>query len=420
MEASAWLPFRRAFCHPHRPLIVLFYGNRFLAIRSSDASVVAGPDDNPLTSKPEAHVIKAEDFPGADIKAASFHGDLMVVCSEDKLLSVWNVAEWKLVFKTETPKRVNVVQFSPCGKHVVVGDKFGDVYSFSLENTAAVSPPTLLLGHVSLITDMIFSNDGKFLITSDRDEKVRITNYPLTFDIQAFCLGHKLFVTAVAPVPNSDTMIVSGGGDPYLLVWDILSGERIQKLSWTDTLTASEQEQDDLLVLAVKSCPKSQTIAVLINGVKGVLLFNTRTGSHLVFKERVNLPEEAFDIAFDCNGNIWGVYMGVESGALLFTMTLERDKYVLQSNHASLALSKIQSMQVDSVPDYLIDVHLLKKLSEEELQERRKARKERNIEEKEKKMAEEKERKSAEAEKRKQEGSEPKTKKTKLDKTSTD
>jgi tRNA (guanine-N(7)-)-methyltransferase subunit TRM82 len=40
----------------------------------------------------------------------------------------------------------------------------------------------------------MLSHDKKYLITSDRDEKIRVTSYPDTYNIQAFCLGHTKYV----------------------------------------------------------------------------------------------------------------------------------------------------------------------------------------------------------------------------------
>ncbi|KAI8839885.1 WD40-repeat-containing domain protein [Chytridium lagenaria] len=363
VDSPAWLPFRRVFCHPKKPLAVFCYGSRFLAINAS-RGIVAKADDNAVTTDSHAHQIKAEELPKGEIKAVAFYEDLVAFASEDKILSVWNSETWNFVAKTDTPKRVAVIQFSPNGKNIVIADKFGD------ENTFA--PPSLIIGHVSVITDMIFSTNGKYLITSDRDEKCesQITLSHSTFKPSASEIASSL--PAIAALPNNENLIVSGGGEPFLLVWDMVSGERLQKLSWTDTLSASELEQEDLLVLALKSCPISQTVAVLIHGVKGVLLFSTRS-SHLVFKERVNLPGEAFDIDFDSHGNIWGTYTTEVASSLVFLIQFEDGKHGLKTDE-KWGLQRLQSEKVDTIPDYLAELQLLKKLSEEELQERRKVR----------------------------------------------
>lgn len=36
--------------------------------------------------------------------------------------------------------------------------------------------------------------DGQFLITSDRDEKVRVSHYPNAYNIGSYCLGHEEYV----------------------------------------------------------------------------------------------------------------------------------------------------------------------------------------------------------------------------------
>ena len=37
----------------------------------------------------------------------------------------------------------------------------------------------------------IITKDQKFLITADRDEKIRISHFPNAYNIETFCLGHK-------------------------------------------------------------------------------------------------------------------------------------------------------------------------------------------------------------------------------------
>lgn len=48
----------------------------------------------------------------------------------------------------------------------------------------------LVLGHASMITSMQLSSDEKYIITSDRDEHIRVSHYPDGFNIETFCLGH--------------------------------------------------------------------------------------------------------------------------------------------------------------------------------------------------------------------------------------
>lgn len=48
----------------------------------------------------------------------------------------------------------------------------------------------LVLGHASMITAMQLSLDDNYIVTSDRDEHIRVSHYPDGFNIEAFCFGH--------------------------------------------------------------------------------------------------------------------------------------------------------------------------------------------------------------------------------------
>ena len=39
---------------------------------------------------------------------------------------------------------------------------------------------------------MLFSGDGKYVITGDRDEHIRVSRFPMGYVIERYCLGHEL------------------------------------------------------------------------------------------------------------------------------------------------------------------------------------------------------------------------------------
>jgi tRNA (guanine-N(7)-)-methyltransferase subunit TRM82 len=79
---------------------------------------------------------------------------------------------------------------------VVYADKFGHVYKFELEPFLSGSrylkaeEHIFVMGHCSTITDMTLSPDERYLITADRDERVRVSHWPNAYNIHTFCLGH--------------------------------------------------------------------------------------------------------------------------------------------------------------------------------------------------------------------------------------
>lgn len=99
---------------------------------------------------------------------------------------------------------------------------------------------TLLLGHVSMLTALLLVEDGqgrRYIITSDRDEHIRVSRFtPQAHVIHGYCLGHREFVGAMAILQgrSHNSLLVSGGGDEDLFVWDWIDGKL---LSTTSILT---------------------------------------------------------------------------------------------------------------------------------------------------------------------------------------
>jgi tRNA (guanine-N(7)-)-methyltransferase subunit TRM82 len=100
----------------------------------------------------------------------------------------------------------------------------------------------LLLGHVSMLTDITVGrlelkdpDSGKtrtreWIITADRDEHIRTSRtMPQAHIIENFLLGHKEFVSRVHIPEMHPNILISGGGDSYLFVWNYVTGELLAK-----------------------------------------------------------------------------------------------------------------------------------------------------------------------------------------------
>ncbi|KAF1944099.1 guanine-N(7)--methyltransferase subunit TRM82 [Clathrospora elynae] len=89
----------------------------------------------------------------------------------------------------------------------------------------------LLLGHVSMLTDVVYTEvDGRsYIITADRDEHIRVSRgQPHAHIIEGFCFGHEAFVNKLCLTRSG--LLVSGGGDDHLLVWDWQNYRLVEKL----------------------------------------------------------------------------------------------------------------------------------------------------------------------------------------------
>lgn len=136
--------------------------------------------------------------------------DFMAVGSDNKRLYVFACdrkenMEWKLVGSAVVKKKVSCVAMATNMENeqhveVIFGDKFGDGYGVDATDMwnrskesgepVFVAEPPLKMGHISTLMDMVITPDEKFIITADRDEKIRVSHFPRVYEIENFCLGH--------------------------------------------------------------------------------------------------------------------------------------------------------------------------------------------------------------------------------------
>lgn len=115
----------------------------------------------------------------------------------------------------------------------------------------------LLLGHVSMLTDIAFAevDDRSYIITADRDEHIRVSRgLPQAHIIEGFCFGHEAFVSRLCLTTSG--LLVSGGGDDALFVWHWQGYRMIERIPIRDTLSQhlesrSEVSSDEGLKIAV-------------------------------------------------------------------------------------------------------------------------------------------------------------------------
>ena len=120
----------------------------------------------------------------------------------------------------------------------------------------------LLLGHVSLLTDLAYvtlteqasssGGRGSYILTSDRDEHIRVSRGPPQAHIvEGYCLGHTEFVSKIVVPYWRQELLISGGGDDYLIVWDWLSGNALHRVDiskhytlWRDSANLLSAKSD--------------------------------------------------------------------------------------------------------------------------------------------------------------------------------
>lgn len=162
------------------------------------------------------------------VKMSPNHQILAVTTAGQKALLLYTLRpeHAKLVSVRSLARASSALAFSGDSKRLLVTDKTGDCYEYNCEDYEAV--PKLLLGHLSIVYDILWSNDEKFIITCDRDDKIRVTNYPETYDVYSYCLGHKEFVAGLELI--NDDVLVSVSGDKTLRLWDFKQGKELKSV----------------------------------------------------------------------------------------------------------------------------------------------------------------------------------------------
>ncbi|KAK2568277.1 tRNA (guanine-N(7)-)-methyltransferase non-catalytic subunit WDR4 [Acropora cervicornis] len=125
----------------------------------------------------------------------------------------------------EVVRRTTVVLFTHKEDYVIVANKGGEVYRLSRKG-ASVGTCFYDFGH-------------------DRDEKIRVSCYPNSYNIHSFWLGSLDFISCLALLETeSQDILVSGGGDGFVRFWKTKSGQQIMAMKIDEEVENIKQEQE--------------------------------------------------------------------------------------------------------------------------------------------------------------------------------
>ncbi|KAH7864111.1 hypothetical protein Vadar_025914 [Vaccinium darrowii] len=260
----------------------------------------------------------AEPFHRDSIRAVCYgsNGKLLVTAGDDKLVKIWHTDGWSCICTVLSEKRVSAVAISNDGLFISFADKFGVVWVVDLDgfhdhqSLASKKAVPILAHYCSIITSLEFSPDGRFIISADRDFKIRVTVFPKetsdgAHEIQSFCLGHTEFVSCLAFVwdsDNPDGLLVSGSGDSTVRLWDITSGSLLDTCevgaeAGSQGFQLSNGKEDECCPAITDLCaiPICSLVAVVIQGLSGVVLLSCNLSDKtLSITQVISIKGEAF------------------------------------------------------------------------------------------------------------------------------
>ncbi|KAJ9077371.1 WD repeat-containing protein 4 [Entomophthora muscae] len=264
-------------------------------------------------------------------------GTKFAVILDNKILRIFNTADWTVIFERALVKRATAIAFTHNGADICIADKFGDAYRFPILGGELETEP--IVGHVSVLTDLALSPDDKYFLTADRDEKVRVSCYPNGYNIHTFCLGHREFVSSLCLPFVDEAVLISGGGDSYLVVSNYLSGKHLQKVDLLSPLQL-EQSTPRITVSSITSaCASNEAnlwVAVLVENIPKVLLFKAHA-TKLEFHQSLELKASPYCLGFESSGSLYiADNVGTDASIVHFTFDEEKGTFEQDSSRDSL------------------------------------------------------------------------------------
>lgn len=281
---------------------------------------------------------------------------------------MWRLPEAELLSSRTLERKATRAIFTHDSKGLLVADKSGDVYLF---NTEGEKEGQLLLGHLSMLLDLRISLDSKFVITADRDEKIRVSSFPNSYNIHNYCLGHGDFVTSLGIL--SDDLVLSGSGDGTVRVWRFLEGAEVarrevcndveQEVIGSEKLEAAADQEKNVRRVAAPSqaavvgvlCLRSSLFLVQVENFSGLLLYGLNFGmlegkAGISLKQTISLSSSLLDYDFEPSSETLHILLKNDTSVVVETYKIDCSKLAKDSVHSFSDLK--QADFFDAVKDF--------------------------------------------------------------------
>lgn len=297
------------------------------------------------------------------LTATSDHRHIVAITGSDKTIWVFEhdgAGNLKQLNHRTMPKRPCAITLTADNQTILSADKFGDVYSIPLipspsnnptpapsSRSATPSTPvfkpqaneftvhtkrnlkalenqklglssratdkpaeptfehTLLLGHVSMLTAVTVGSHpvtGRpYILTADRDEHIRVSRGipEQAHIIDAFCLGHEDFVSRLCIPSSRPEILISGGGDDDIFVWDWAQGRLLSRASVIEQVQKVTPEATKLAVsrlFAISDENGATSVFVICERVPAVFCYQL-SGHSLQHSATIPTAGNPLDIA---------------------------------------------------------------------------------------------------------------------------
>lgn len=310
----------------------------------------------------------------SDIAVSNDAKRLALVTAFSKQLMVYDLCKMEHQTTSTIPRTASRIKFTEDNTKVLVADKSGDVliYDLKIEGSG-----TKLLGHLSVLLDVLLSNDSKYILSCDRDEKIRVSCYPNTYKIQTYCLGHTEFVNHMEFLPHNDKYLTSSSGDGTLKIWDYNEGKLCHTIHTKSDVNDEQLRRNFINVMdeggiEVTTLPivhytttkinnTSSLLAVTLHSYNAVILYSVKGEDNLFshkLERKLELPR--FPAAIKVFNNTLFVYDDVELNINVFNMVIEHGQFSIEEP-TKIAMFENKNIESESVLTQLESVKVLYK-----------------------------------------------------------
>ncbi|XP_022371821.1 tRNA (guanine-N(7)-)-methyltransferase non-catalytic subunit WDR4 isoform X2 [Enhydra lutris kenyoni] len=292
--------------------LVVRGGSRFLA-----TSTASSDDDVPFTYDCSTAEKKSQENKGEDgqpvekgsdtILASAFSksGGYFALTDDSKRLILFRTKPWQCLSVRTVVRRCTALTFTASEEKLLVADKSGDVYSFSVSDPQGCG--RLELGHLSMLLDVAVSPDDRYVLTADRDEKIRVSWAAAPHSIESFCLGHAEFVSRILVLPDHPELLLSSSGDCTLRLWEYRSGRELHCCHLT-SLREPEEPWGDKRSAASRIAYWGQEscVALLCDCIPVVYIFQLDARrQQLAYRQQLAFQHRVWDVAFEEGRGLW-------------------------------------------------------------------------------------------------------------------
>ena len=154
--------------------------------------------------------------------AFSPDGKFLAATSDDNTVIMWDVSNGRSVQKFSAPHSNGSIAFSPDGRFIAsTGDPMPRIWDVATGQIVHI-----LIGHTGYTTGVIYSPDGKSVLTGGHDSTARLWDTATGKQVQVFS-DHTNDVWGLAFSP--DGKYVATGDDQTIRLWNITTGQLVRE-----------------------------------------------------------------------------------------------------------------------------------------------------------------------------------------------